>query len=234
MGINNKAKFFNDEQIQGLHARQMKNSKSILSAQQSFESKQVTMFVALGKLFASQNAMLLESQMIKAFFIYAISIFVIFLLTSTGQTYNVRPWLYIGTYSWLCATFFIEVSIIRLTSDNIEQQTWIINMVRLFFMVAASIQFLYAIFTFRNCEMLNHQMLLNLINKISSIEKQTELSMELDTDYVSYSEWVDKDLPDDVNCLDDPDFILPEEAGENSVTVSTTTSYNLRLRYRFH
>ncbi|KAF1894980.1 hypothetical protein Lal_00022476 [Lupinus albus] len=219
------------EQIQRLHDRLMENSKSILSAQESFESKQATMFVALDKLFALQNAMLLESRMIKAFFIYAISVFVIFMLTSTRQTYNVRPWLYIG----LCATFSIEVSIIRLTSDNIEQQTWIINMVRLFFMVAASVQLLYAICTFRNYEMLNHQMLLTLINKINSMEKPKELSWELNSDYVDYAEWVDKDLPDDVNCLEDPDFILPEEVGQNSITASTATRcYNLRPRYRSH
>ncbi|KAJ1399813.1 gamete-like protein [Sesbania bispinosa] len=133
------------EQIQGLHDRLMENSKSILSAQESFESKQATMFVALDKLFALQNAMLLESRGIKAFFIYAISIFVIFMLTSTKQTYNVRPLLYIG----LCATLFMEIFIIRLTNDNIEQQTWIINMVRLVFMIAASVQLLYAICTYR-------------------------------------------------------------------------------------
>ena len=57
------------------------------------------MFVALDKIFALQNAMLLESRMIKTFFIYAISIFVIFMLTSTKQTYNVRPLLYIGKYT---------------------------------------------------------------------------------------------------------------------------------------
>jgi len=57
------------------------------------------MFVALDKIFALQNAMLIESRVIKAFFIYAISIFVIFMLTSTKQTYNVRPLLYIGKYT---------------------------------------------------------------------------------------------------------------------------------------
>lgn len=56
------------------------------------------MFVALDKLFALQNAMLLESRVIKAFFIYSISIFVVFMLTSTKQTYNVRPLLYIGMF----------------------------------------------------------------------------------------------------------------------------------------
>ncbi|XP_027336789.1 protein GAMETE EXPRESSED 1 [Abrus precatorius] len=219
------------EEIQGLHDHLMENSKSILSAQESFESKQATMFVALDKLFALQNAMLLESRIIKAFFIYSISIFVIFMLTSTKQTYNIRPYLYLE----LCATFFMEVFIIRLTNDNIEHQTWIINMVRLFVLVAASVQLLYAICTYRNYEMLNHQMLLTLINKVNSMQKQKELSWDLEDtdDDMDWSQWVDADLSDDVNCIGDPDYILPEEVAENSITVSTTTkNYNLRSRNR--
>ncbi|KAK7292986.1 hypothetical protein RJT34_15846 [Clitoria ternatea] len=215
------------EQIQGLHDRLMENSNSIMSAQESFEAKQATMFLVLEKLFALQNAMLLESRIIKAFFIYAISIFLIFMLTSTKQTYNVRPFLYIE----LCATFFLEVFIIRLTSDNIEQQTWIINMVRLFFIVAAPIQILYAICTYKDYEMLNHQMLLTLINKVNTMEKENELPWDLDTDYVDWSQWVDADLSDDVNYLDDPDFTLPEYVAENSIIASTSTkNYNLRPR----
>ncbi|XP_015956606.1 protein GAMETE EXPRESSED 1-like [Arachis duranensis] len=215
------------EQIQGLHDRLMENSKSILSAQESFESKQATMFIALDKLFALQNAMLVESRVIKAFFIYSISIFVIYMLTSTKQTYNVRPWLYIG----LCATFFIEVTIIRYTNDNMEQQTWIINTTRLLFMIAASVHLLYAICTYRDYEMLNHQMLLTLMNKLNNMQAQKGLPWDMHTDYVEWTEWVDADLPHDVNCLDDSDYVLPEEVAENSITSSTKTkSYNLRPR----
>ncbi|XP_057425433.1 protein GAMETE EXPRESSED 1-like [Lotus japonicus] len=218
-------------QIQSLHDHLMENSKTILSAQESFESKQATMFAALDKLSALTNAMLLESRMIKAFFIYAISIFVVFMLTSTKQTYNVRPFLYIG----LCFTLFMEVIIIRLTNDDIEKQTWIINKARLIFMIAASCQLLYAIFTYRDYEMLNYEMLLTLTNKVNNMQKQKDLSWDMKTDYVDSSEWIDADLPDDVNCLDDPDYIVPEEIGENSITTSgTTKNYNLRSRHRFH
>ncbi|CAL5207612.1 unnamed protein product [Lathyrus oleraceus] len=49
------------EQIQGLHNRLMENSKTILYAQESFEEKQATMLIVLDKIFALQNAMLLES-----------------------------------------------------------------------------------------------------------------------------------------------------------------------------
>ncbi|BAT86082.1 Protein GAMETE EXPRESSED 1 Precursor [Vigna angularis] len=215
------------EQIQGFHDHLMENSKSILSSQESFELKQASMFVVLDRIFALQNALLLESRMIKAFFVYSISIFVIFMLTSTKQTYNMRPFLYIELF----ATFFVELLVIRLTCDNTELQTWIINVARLLFMVGASVQVLHAICTYKDYETLNHQMLLTLINKVNTMQKQKELSWEVDTDYEDWSEWVDADLPDDVNCLDDPDFI-PSEVAENSIT--PMKNYNLRSRNLYH
>lgn len=214
------------KQIQGLHDHLMENSQSILAAQESFESKQASMLVALDKLFYLHDAMLLESRMIKAFFIYSISICVIYMLTSTKQTYNVRPWLYIG----LCSTFFIEVSIIRLSSDNIERQTWIINKIRSLYMVAAAVQLLYAICTHRDYEILNHQMLQTLIDRVNSMQMRKEL-LDVDSDE-NWSQWIDADLPDDVNCLDDPIYMLPEEVEENSITPSSNTRYNLRRRNR--
>lgn len=67
------------------------------------------------------------------------------------------------------------------------------------------------------------------------MQKVKESSWDFETDYIEWSQWVDADLPDDVNCLDDPDYKLPEEVGENSITTSTSTkSYNLRSRYRLH
>lgn len=76
-------------------------------------------------------------------------------------------------------------------------------------------------------------MLLTLINKVNGIQKQKDLSWDLDSDYdEDWSQLIDADLPDDVNCLDDPDYILPEEVAENSITV--TKNYNLRSRNHFH
>ncbi|KAJ7960060.1 Protein GAMETE EXPRESSED 1 [Quillaja saponaria] len=215
------------EQLQQVHDRLMENSKSILAAQESFELKQASMFVALDKLYALHNAMWLESRLIKAFIIYFISIFVIYMFTSTKQTYNVRPWLYIG----LCVTFFVEFSIIRFgTSDNIEQQSWMINLVRLLFVLVASIELLYAIFTYRDYEVLNHKMLQSLIDKVNSMQKFKELSWDTDIDSdVNWSSWIDTELPEEVNNHEDPDYIFPEEVGENSIT-TTNTRYNLRQR----
>ena len=54
------------------------------------------MFAALDKLYSLHSAILVESRLIKAFFLYFLSIFVLYVLTSTKQTYTVRPRLYIG------------------------------------------------------------------------------------------------------------------------------------------
>ncbi|KAK9998575.1 hypothetical protein SO802_018178 [Lithocarpus litseifolius] len=215
------------EQIQRVHDNLMENSKSILAAQESFESKQASMFIAVDKLFALHNAMLLESRLIKAFFVYCISIFIIYMFTSTKQIYKVKPWLYIG----LCATFIIEVAILRLaTDDNIEQKSWIINLVRSLFLLLASIQILHAICTYRDYEVLNHQMLLTLIEKINGMQRYKELAWDMDSD-VNWSTWIDTDLPEDVSKFEDPGFIVPEEVGENSImTTSNTRRYNLRSR----
>jgi len=78
-------------------------------------------------------------------------------------------------------------------------------------------------------------MLLTLVNKINSMERLKESTWDFDTtDYVDWSQLIDTDLPDDVNCLDDPDFVIPEEIAENSITTSTTKNYNLRSRNRLH
>nr|POE71193.1 protein gamete expressed 1 [Quercus suber] len=156
------------EQLQRVHDHLMENSKSILAAQESFESKQASMFIVLDNLFALHNAMLLESRVIKAFFVYCISSLIIYMFTSTKQTYKVRPRLYIR----LCATFIIEVAILRLaTNENIEWRSWIINLTRSLFVLLASIQILHAICTYRDFEVLNHQMLLTLIEKINDLDR---------------------------------------------------------------
>ncbi|XP_028768735.1 protein GAMETE EXPRESSED 1-like [Neltuma alba] len=218
------------EQVQGLHDRLMTNSKSILAAQESFESKQASMFAALDKIFSLQNAMFVESRMIKAFIVYFVSIFVIYMLTSTKQTYNTRPWLYIG----LCVVFLMEISIVRFTSGNIEQQACIISIIRSVFMIIASAQLIYAIFTYRDYEVLNFHLLRDLVDRVTIMEQQKKklawVMDEEEEEDLEWSRWIDTDLPEEVNCIEDPDFIFPEEeVGENSITVSSR-KYNLRSR----
>ncbi|KAJ9172942.1 hypothetical protein P3X46_016128 [Hevea brasiliensis] len=215
------------ELLQQVHDNLIENSKSILTAQEAFESKQASMFIALDKLFALHNAMLLESRIIKAFFIYTMSIFIIYMFTSTKQTYTVRARLYIG----LCATFLIEVAILRLTTNTIEQRTWLINLVRSLYVLLSSIQFLHAIYTYRDYEVLNHQMIRTLIDKVNDMQINKEDSWETDSD-VDWPSWVKTELPVEVDKLEDPDYIIPEEVGENSISTSITRKYNLRSRNR--
>ncbi|KAL0330052.1 UNVERIFIED_CONTAM: protein GAMETE EXPRESSED 1 [Sesamum radiatum] len=82
-------------------------------------------------------------------------------------------------------------------------------------------------------EMLNHKMLLAIMEKVNSMQRTKELlSWDTDTDSeINWSSWVDTELPEDVGLLEDPDYLLPEEVGENSsVTSSSTKRYNLRRR----
>lgn len=85
------------------------NLNSFYTLQEAFESKQATMFIALDRLFALHNAMLLESRIIKSFFIYTMSIFIIYMFTSTKQTYNVRARLYMGKLSNLNLVLKIQI-----------------------------------------------------------------------------------------------------------------------------
>lgn len=74
-------------------------------------------------------------------------------------------------------------------------------------------------------------MLQTLIEIVSNMPRQA-LSWELDTD-IHWSSWIDVDLPEDVGKTEDPDYLAPEEVGENSITAgSTTGKYNLRPRLR--
>ncbi|WCJ21952.1 gamete expressed protein 1 [Euphorbia peplus] len=215
------------EQIQQIHDNLIENSKSILAAQEVFESKQAGMFVALDKLFALHNALLLESRIIKAFFIYSMAIFIIYMFTSTKQTYTVRARMYVG----LCATFFTEVAVLRLfATSKLEEQAWLINVVRSVYVGVACVQFLHAIYTYRDYEVLNHKMIKTLIEKVNVMERR-EMGWETESEEDNWITWVESELPDEVGQLEDPDYIIPEEeVGENSITTTIRRKYDLRSR----
>ncbi|KAF5190451.1 Gamete expressed 1-like, partial [Thalictrum thalictroides] len=131
------------EQLQRAHDHLVESSRHILEAQKTFESKQASMFMALDKLFALHNSILQESRTIKSFCFYFLAIILLYMLTSTKQTYCVRARLYLG----LCGTFLIEFAIVRL-GDDLDQETWIaskIMLARLSFLVLASFQILFSI-----------------------------------------------------------------------------------------
>ncbi|KAL0549061.1 hypothetical protein IC582_013541 [Cucumis melo] len=208
--------------LQQFHDHLMENSQSILAAQQSFESRQANISIALDKLFTLYNAMLLKSRLIRVFFIYFTSIFIIYMFSSTKQTYALRP-----GYILLCATFIIEVAILQLEVLDIEQQTWIVNLVRTVFLLLAFLQLLHAICTYRDYDVLNHHMLLMLVEKINGMQTSNKLTWDSESD-MSWASWIDTELSKDI---EDSEYDLPEEIGENSIsTTSTSRKYNIRHR----
>lgn len=78
-------------------------------------------------------------------------------------------------------------------------------------------------------------MLLTLIEKVNGIQRNKELSWDDEGDSeADWSTWVEAELPEDVDKLEDPDYTIPEEVvGENwvSTTTSITRKYNLRTRH---
>ncbi|THG17183.1 hypothetical protein TEA_025459 [Camellia sinensis var. sinensis] len=137
------------------------------------------MFVALDKLFALHNAMLLESRFIKALFIYSVSIFILYMFTSTKQTYAVRSRLYIG--------ITIHIQMLLKLNENLTEQFY---------------------------------------GKQRNKDELWNVDMDSEMNWFS---WVDTELPEDLDNLEDPDYILPEEVGENSVATTITTK-----KYNFH
>ncbi|KAK1418824.1 hypothetical protein QVD17_27971 [Tagetes erecta] len=213
------------EQLKQAHDHLVENSKTILAAQETFESKQASMFLAIDKLFNLHNAIFLESRVVKAFLVYSILIFVIYMFTSTKQTHSMRPKLNI----WLCVTFLIEFMVLRYGND-IEQQSWIISTVRLVFVIVASSQLLYAIYTYRDYETLNHQMLQSLIEKVNEMQGNKEIHNDDNDSDVDWSSWVDSDLPEDEP--EDVDYVLSQEVMVDSFCISGSRAYNLRHRHK--
>ncbi|KAJ0478746.1 hypothetical protein HanHA300_Chr13g0503361 [Helianthus annuus] len=213
------------EQLKQAHDLLVENSKTILAAQETFESKQASMFLAIDKLFTLHNAIFLESRVVKAFLVYSMLIFVLYMFTSTKQTYSMRPKLYI----WLCVTFLIEFMVLRYGID-VERQSWIINIVRLTFGILASCQLLYAIYTYRDYETLNHHMLQSLIQTVNVMQGNKQMLYNDDDSDVDWSSWVDSDLPEDEP--EDHDYMLSEQAMVTSISTSGSREYNFRHRHR--
>jgi hypothetical protein len=67
-----------------------------LLPQEEFRAKQANIFAALDKLYVLHNAILVESRFIKAFFFYCCIAFLIYMLTSAKQTFDIRGKLYLG------------------------------------------------------------------------------------------------------------------------------------------
>ncbi|XP_071728903.1 protein GAMETE EXPRESSED 1-like [Rutidosis leptorrhynchoides] len=206
------------EQLKNAHDHLVQNSKTILAAQETFESKQAGMFLAIDKLFALHNAILLESRVMKAFLLYAFIIFTLYMFTGTKQTYSVRSRLYIG----LCLTLLIEVLVLRY-GNSMEQQALFISIIRSIFLVLATCQLAYAVYIYRDYETLNYQMLQSLIEKVNGMQENKQFCDDYDSD-VDWSSWVDADITEDE--LEDLDYMQPQVAA--ITTSSVSSDYNLR------
>ncbi|XP_074310180.1 protein GAMETE EXPRESSED 1-like [Silene latifolia] len=222
------------EQLLQAHDQLATNSKSMLEAQEAFESKQASMFSAIDKLFALHKAMLLESRLIKAFIVYSLLIFAMFMFTSTKQTYSVRCRLYIS----LCIAFAIECGILQLTSTEVEQKTRVRSIVKSLLCTYVVLQLLYSFITYRDYEALNHKMLASLIDKVNNMQQwkkeyycSDEESIDSEVDWPS---WLDTELSEDMSINEDPEYLLPaahdDPPSQNSIVTSVSRKYNLRRR----
>uniref|UniRef100_A0ACD5WR85 Uncharacterized protein n=1 Tax=Avena sativa TaxID=4498 RepID=A0ACD5WR85_AVESA len=206
------------EQIRQAHAHLMHNSESILRAQEEFSAKQANIFAALDKLYVLHNAILVESRFIKAFFFYCCVVFLLYLLTSAKQTFAIRGHLYFG----LCITLAVEVMLIRLgAADDLTGPFGIVSkvlLIRSAFLAAAAAQILHAVFAFKDYEVLNHQLLRTLVEKVRIIEdnntgdKMCPWSTGSDDEKsLSDYSWVFDDLQEEEDSEIDPDFVLPKD-----------------------
>ncbi|KAG0477979.1 hypothetical protein HPP92_012698 [Vanilla planifolia] len=230
------------DQIHNAHERLIQNSQSILAAQEEFEMKQANIFAALDKLYVLQNTLLTESRFLKAFLFYSCVVFLLYMLTSAKQTFGIRARLYLG----LCITFVVEIAATRLSSVEANRQSWLMSkiwMARSSFLIMASIQILHSIFTFRDYEVLNHQLLQTLVQRVQIMDKNSGTADhryllgeddEEEDSWIGYS-WIEEELPEDEGLEDDPNYSLPEEVEENSIMTwsSATRKYSLRPRRRW-
>ncbi|KAG8079400.1 hypothetical protein GUJ93_ZPchr0007g4714 [Zizania palustris] len=65
----------------------------------------------------------------------------------------------------LCITLMLEIVVIKLGADDFSRQFWIMSEVLLVRSV-----FLHSIFTYKDYEVLNHQLLPTLMEKVQTIE----------------------------------------------------------------
>ncbi|GFY87613.1 gamete expressed protein 1 [Actinidia rufa] len=84
-------------------------------------------------------------------------------------------------------------------------------------------------------ELENNRMLLKMyehfMDQFNGMRPKEEVLLDTESD-MNWSSLVVTELPEDVDKFEDPDYMLPEEIGENSVaTTSSTRRYNLCSRH---
>ena len=83
----------------------------------------------------------------------------------------------------------------------------------------------------RDYEVLNHDILLRLVDTVNSMQSKRDRSWDEDSESeVDWNTWIDTDIIDDGDSLRDPDYKIPEQIMDSSVLTSSSRLYNLRAR----
>lgn len=61
----------------------------------------------------------------------------------------------------------------------------------------------------RDYEVLNHQLLHTLIEKVNGMQRYQKFTWDGESD-LNWSSWLDSNLPEDEDCSEDPDYLVPE------------------------
>ncbi|GKC65253.1 gamete expressed 1-like protein, partial [Tanacetum coccineum] len=91
----------------------------------------------------------------------------------------------------LGVTSLIKIVVLRYGND-VEQQQWIVDNIRLLFIILASCQLMNAIYKYRDYYSLNHQMLQTLVDKVNKLRNKNDDDGY--NDDVDWSSWIDSVL----------------------------------------
>lgn len=144
----------------------LKGSEDMLSAQEAFVSKQGSILSTLDRLFSLYDSILYESRALKMFLFYSTCLVFVHVLTSAKQTNNARALLYSG----LCISMATELYIMRAYGSVLKNQQWIHTRsywTRATFGAFAVMVIVYFIVTYRDLTWRNHQLLLEIRQKLS-------------------------------------------------------------------
>ncbi|GJZ30026.1 protein gamete expressed 1 [Tanacetum coccineum] len=150
------------------------------------------------------------------------TIIILHMLTSTRQTYSIRSRLYLE----LGVKLLIKI-VVLIYGNDVEQQQWIIDNIRLLFIILASCQLMNAIYKYRDYDSLNHQMLQTLVDKVNKLRNKNDDDGY--NDDVDWSSWIDSDITEDE--LDDLEYVPPKGVPETSFITTSSRNYNLRSRH---
>lgn len=129
-------------------------------------SNQGAIFTTLDRLFDLYNNILHESRVLKLTFFYGSSLFIVHILTSAKQTNRARAMLYAG----LCMSMGVELCAIWWHGKLMANQQWIQSQaywMRRAFGAFTAVVFTYCLATYRDIELWNNKLLLDLHQKLS-------------------------------------------------------------------